>query len=977
MNAAQTLTETVMDRDGPRWTVTPLARLADDWPALNALLDEALALPAAERQTWLRSLRERPGLTAPLRDSLQRLLAVSAEIETGDFLNTLRPMAEAAPALGLPAGGPQAGDSVGPWRLLRLLGEGGMGQVFLAERTDGVLKRPVALKLPRLSWMQGLAERLARERDILATLEHPHIARLYDAGVDEAGRPWLALEYLEGQSLDEHCRAHGLGWRERLGLVLQACDAVAYAHGRLVIHRDLKPGNLLVTADGQLRLLDFGIAKLLGDEDADADASALTRQQGRAMTLAYASPEQVRGERLGTASDQYSLAVVAYELLAGCRPYRLQHGSAAELEHAVLEVDAPPASRRAEDPAQARLLRGDLDAILAKALSKAVDRRHASVAAFADDLRRHLAGEPVLARAPTRRYRVGKWLLRHRLPVLAGTAVALSLVLGAAVAVRQAALALEAEAVAQVQRQRAEAAGALAQASEREARAAQANAVAEGEKARRAEAAARASATQADRERQRAQGLAAAERSAAEQARRQTRRAQQEGERAGVVGNFMLNSLGRMAADPALVQQGGRALMGAALETELQHLDKAVAGSPAGVAEAHGAAASVFNYLQQPERQLAAARREQRLLRQAGEPPLRLAESHRQLALALSRRGDTSGAIAEAEAGLAVAPRGPALVDRVMRARLHRALARYQRGYGRVAQAHAASQAAVRAFDGVGPKPLRISLEHLGSALAEHAINASALGRSAEAVAALARVDRLYAAAGPASAREADRADVEFARCQVLLGLEQHDAAAQACVRAVALYTPQFGATGTNTDRVDSLRATALTRAGRLDEAGALLQRIREGGTGVTVWTQSAEWAIAGGHLEQAQAWLERQAAHPSQALPVRRLGLLRQRTALRLRQGRPEEAAADAREALALVQGTLPGSVLTERLVLLDLAEAEHAAGREAVSIWQRACSDAKRAAEMAQALRRCAALQAAWALGAAPALPQQGPGR
>eukprot|EP01031_Cornospumella_fuschlensis_P015568 gene15568-19033_t len=188
-----------------------------------------------------------------------------------------------------------------PRRATSLLGRGGMGDVWLADRADGELKRQVALKLPRVTWGGALAERLRRERDILATLAHPHIARLYDTGVDAEGRPYLALEYVEGQPIDAYCLERGLSLDKRLGLLLQVAAAVAHAHARLVVHRDLKPSNILVTAEGEVRLLDFGIAKLLQDDL--AAETQLTQLSGRPLTLDYASPEQIRGEPLGTASD--------------------------------------------------------------------------------------------------------------------------------------------------------------------------------------------------------------------------------------------------------------------------------------------------------------------------------------------------------------------------------------------------------------------------------------------------------------------------------------------------------------------------------------------------------------------------------------------------------------------------------------------------------------------------------------------------
>ena len=391
------------------------------WPRFSPLLDELLALPERERAAWLAAL---PPSQADLRPGLA---AVLADLPTADsaFLSGA-PSLPAPPEDGAYAA--QAGLQVGPWRLLREIGQGGMGSVWLAERGDGGLKRQVALKLPRLSWVPGNPERMARERDILAALEHPHIARLYDAGLDEHGRPWLALEHVQGRRLDEHARDRALDMRQRVQLLLQVCEAVAYAHSRLVIHRDLKPANILVTEDGQVKLLDFGIAKLLRGDT--ADATELTALSGRAMTRDYASPEQVRGDALTTASDVYSLGVVAYELLAGVRPHQLRRGSAAELEEAIVHAEVPLASLAAAEPALRKALRGDLDAILNLALKKSATDRYAAVAALRQDFERHLAGEPLQAQPERWHHRWRRWLSRHRWAVAAAAAVVLALLGG-------------------------------------------------------------------------------------------------------------------------------------------------------------------------------------------------------------------------------------------------------------------------------------------------------------------------------------------------------------------------------------------------------------------------------------------------------------------------------------------------------------------------------------------------------------------
>lgn len=422
--------------------MTPMPASAEQWPALSRLLDEALALPAEQRHPWLARL---VGRDAEFRKTLGDLLDTQASIETDDFLQslpTLKALRKETPSDHL-----EAGCIVGPYRLIEPLGQGGMGVVWRAERADGTVRRGVALKLPHAVWGGAFAERLAREREILAGLEHEYIARLYDAGLDAQGRPYLAMELVEGEAIDAYCRTHALDVRARVALLLQAMAAVSHAHARLVVHRDLKPANILVGRDGRVRLLDFGVAKLL---EADrTHATALTELSGRALTLDYASPEQITGRPLGTGSDVYSLAVVAYELLAGRRPYRLKRGSAAELEEAIALAEIPLASVSAGAPALRRQLRGDLDAILNKALKKQPDERYPTMEAFAQDLRRWRDGEPVQARPDALAYRTAKFVVRHRLQVAAGSLVALALVGGTAVALWQAREAQRAAATAQ------------------------------------------------------------------------------------------------------------------------------------------------------------------------------------------------------------------------------------------------------------------------------------------------------------------------------------------------------------------------------------------------------------------------------------------------------------------------------------------------------------------------------------------------
>jgi serine/threonine-protein kinase len=337
--------------------------------------------------------------------------------------------------------GPREGASVGPYRLLRLLGEGGMGSVWLAERADGLVSRPIALKLPRGTWQQGpLALRMAREREILATLDHPHIARLYDAGLTPEGQPYLALEYVEGVRIDTYCRDQRLDPRARLALFIQVAGAVAHAHAKLVVHRDLKPQNILVTADGQARLLDFGIAKLL--EQGAAQETELTRMGGRALTPAYASPEQLTGAPIGVASDVYSLGVVLYELLTDARPYPVDGRSGATLEQAVLHTDVARPSDVAADGAFRKTLRGDLDTIVLKALKKRPEDRYATANAFVEDVERFLAGRPVLAQPDSRWYRARRFVGRNVAGVAAAAAILVAILGGAGVAVWQAQVAV-------------------------------------------------------------------------------------------------------------------------------------------------------------------------------------------------------------------------------------------------------------------------------------------------------------------------------------------------------------------------------------------------------------------------------------------------------------------------------------------------------------------------------------------------------
>jgi len=385
---------------------------------MSELLDGALPTGLPARRRWLDALA--PG-DADLLPALEHVLFTRADEAALGELTLPRILPQAREPGGLAPGG-----IVGPYVLERELGSGGMADVWLARRADGALRRDVALKIPAAAPSRGdLEQRFERERDILAALDHPHIARFYDAGVTAEGLPWIAMEYVRGESLIRWCDARHIEIRARVALFLQVLDAVAYAHARQVLHRDIKPSNILVTEAGQAQLLDFGVAGLLYEE---ADPAAITRHFGRPMTPEYASPEQLRGEVASVRSDVYSLGVVLFELLAGERPFGRALSTQALLDHAAGHIPAPdPSTLAGEDAARARdltrsslarCLRGDLDAIVRKALSLDPDERYAGPAELARDLRRHLEGEPVQARAGGLPYRAAKALRRHRATVV-------------------------------------------------------------------------------------------------------------------------------------------------------------------------------------------------------------------------------------------------------------------------------------------------------------------------------------------------------------------------------------------------------------------------------------------------------------------------------------------------------------------------------------------------------------------------------
>ncbi len=364
---------------------------------------------------------------AELRAEVESLLAAHRTEESV----VDRPAAEQLPPEFASAAGERwVGRRIGAYEITALIGHGGMGEVYRARRVDAEFEKEVAVKLvPGGLHASYVLQRFRAERQILASLDHPHIARLLDGGVTEDGSPWLAMELVEGEPLDRYANAHGLRARERIALFLDVCAAVSYAHQRLVVHRDLKPGNILVTAGGDVKLLDFGIAKLLQPPGSEAE-TAPTVTLMRTLTPGFSSPEQILGKPVTTASDVYSLGVVLNVLLTGRSPYRRALDSA---ENAIREVchtePLRPSAAAAEAGAAEREPIGrDLDAIILRALRKEPERRYASVDQLADDIRRYLDGRPVLARGDDLSYRAGRFIRRHRLEVGAAAVLVLTLV---------------------------------------------------------------------------------------------------------------------------------------------------------------------------------------------------------------------------------------------------------------------------------------------------------------------------------------------------------------------------------------------------------------------------------------------------------------------------------------------------------------------------------------------------------------------
>jgi serine/threonine protein kinase len=387
------------------------------WAEIKSVLADVLDTAPAERPAALdRLCRD----DRELRRAVESLLAL--ETRADDLLDSA-----VLPGASLRADADARFETIGPYRILSEIGRGGMGVVYLGERADGQYSKRVAIKLITTSWRDpGLEHRFQRERQILAELEHPGIARFLDGGATPEGRPYFVMEYIQGLPLLAWCESRRRSLVERIKLFLQVCDAVSYAHQSLVVHRDLKPGNILVTDEGVAKLLDFGLARVLAGGGDPGDDLTLTGVP--LMTPAYASPEQVRGELYTVAGDVYSLGVILYELLSSQRPYQVSSNSYLEMARAICEEEPAPLSQRAPDARLRRSLAGDLENITAKALAKDRALRYASVDDLAADIRRYLEGRPVSARPATFVYRAGKLFRRHRVAISTGT-LAISLIL--------------------------------------------------------------------------------------------------------------------------------------------------------------------------------------------------------------------------------------------------------------------------------------------------------------------------------------------------------------------------------------------------------------------------------------------------------------------------------------------------------------------------------------------------------------------
>ena len=418
----------------------PASPNSPDTPGWETLFDQFVELPAEERERRLAELRAG---NAELAARLERFLAADA-MSTGFLDRPTLNLHSEEPEDEAESHEPQlpAGTTVGSWRVINLLGLGGMGEVYLAERCDPSFTQRVALKVIKRGMdSQAIVRRFVRERQILARLDHPNLARLLDGGTAPDGRPFFAMELVDGEPIDAWCERHGVDLDGRLRLMQTVCQAVASAHHRLVVHRDLKPANILVTADGTPKLLDFGIAKLLAEE-VEAEGLTATHLGGRPLTPAYAAPEQILGEPVSTATDVYALGVLLYELITGTLPHqrrqRALHVLASAVEHETVERPSAVLRRPGGRAPLARRVTGDLDLVVMTAIHRDPARRYPSAQALANDLGHFLAGRPIRARPDEVGYRMRKFVARHRLPIAALLAGVAALIVSLVLALWQA-----------------------------------------------------------------------------------------------------------------------------------------------------------------------------------------------------------------------------------------------------------------------------------------------------------------------------------------------------------------------------------------------------------------------------------------------------------------------------------------------------------------------------------------------------------
>jgi hypothetical protein len=836
------------------------------WPELSRLLDEALNLAPADRATWLDRLSVRRAELAP---HLQRLLAAHQQAAGAVDPLSGPPSGLIASALAQASGQSQsalqAGQQLGAYRLIQPIGHGGMASVWLAEQTLNVLRR-VALKLPYADLEDAPATnaRFKQERDFLAGLEHEHVARLYDAGVTERGQPYLAMEWIDGLPITRFADERQLTIAQRLQLFLQVLQAVSYAHARLVIHRDIKPSNILVTPEGQVKLLDFGIARLLGDGLPDeADAAA------RALTPDSASPEQLAGQPLGTASDVYSLGVLLYELMTGQRPYSLASRAkaidTAALHATLLAITLVEPSTAAIDDAAAaargtrprrlrRALAGDLDAIVGMALMKQPAQRYPSVDAMAQDLQRHVDCLPVGARHGGPGYRASRFVMRHRIPVAAAAAIAAALISGATLASLQ-----------------------------------------------------------------------------AREAHRQATQAQAEAHSLGALGNFMLGTFSRLAADPALARNGAHGAMASALKTEVEKAEAENQGDAKSLGEIYGNLAAMFNFLDDFEQSQKFALKELQQMRLAVEPAEKIAEAERQIALAYSRQGQYDEALAHLAAGRQTLANDPDAGARILRARLFRATGRALESMGESEQALDAQESALREL-----RPdLRTQL-YYATTLTESARSLTLLGQSALALQRLNEARSLFAAMP--QVQESDRGDLEWAQAFVFQSLGQHASAEAAWRKTAALYAKQFGTDSANAAGIDTYLASALSEQGRYADArnliahavGVLLQPGKSQSPNLierAVQVQ-ARIQLQSGDLSAAQIAVDELAAH-SRVSAASQFGRALLQARLASARGLHGPARAALAQARALAVDAWPPHHRNHLGVALAAAEIELAAGQ------------------------------------------------